>query len=171
MMTSTSEKARPRGNPTRSVIVDQIGDAKDYVDRGQRVTVVPLSIRRRHTRKLVVRPDSGPALSGEGGETDQSMIVTLGRAFYWQKLLDDGEFKTVVDLAKALRLETGWVAEVLRMTLLAPDIIQAILDGTQPRDLNLHVLRGREMAISRDWHAQRQQMGFGQHRDGIEAHD
>jgi hypothetical protein len=160
MMNNTSEKIGFRGNPTRSVIVDQTGEAKDYVDRGQRVTVVPLCIRRRHTRKLIIRPNSGPTLTCEGGETDQSMIVTLSRAFYWQKLLDDGEFKTVVDLAKALRLEIGWVAEVLRMTLLAPDIVQAVLDGRQPRNLNLHVLRGREKNISRVWETQRQELGF-----------
>ena len=160
MMNSTSEKIRPRGNPTRSVLVDQTGEANDYVDQGQRVTVIPLSIRRRHTRKLIVRPDSQILQLGCDGESDQSMIVTLGRAFYWQKLLDDGEFKTVVDLARALRLEVGWVAEVIRMTLLAPDIIQAILDGNQPRDLNLHVLRGRAVYISRDWGVQREQLGL-----------
>lgn len=55
------------------------------------------------------------------------------------------------DLAKALRLAIGWVAEVLRMTLLAPNIIQAVLDSSQPRDLNLHVLRGRGTIITRDW--------------------
>lgn len=159
-MTNTSENMRPRGNPTRSVFVDQTGEAKDYVDQGQRVTVVPLCIRRRHTRKLIIRTELGPMQTSEGGETDRSMIITLGRAFYWQKLLDDGEFKTVVDLAKALRLETGWVAEVLRMTLLAPDIIQSILDGTQPRDLNLHVLRGRGTNISREWVIQREQLRF-----------
>lgn len=157
-MNSTSEKIRSRGNPTRSVLVNQTGEAKDYVDQGQRVTVIPFSIRRRHTRKLIVRPDSRTSQLGCDGETDQSMIVALGRAFYWQKLLDDGEFKTVIDLARALRLEVGWVAEVLRMTLLAPDIIQAILDGNQPRDLNLHVLRGRAKCISRDWSVQREQL-------------
>lgn len=161
-MTNTSKKIGLQGNPTRSVIVDKTGEAKDYIDRGQRVTVVPLSIRRRHTRKLVVRPDSGPALSRDGGETDLSMIITLGRAFYWQKLLDDGEFKTVIELSNALRLETGWVAEVLRMTLLAPDIIQSVLDGTQPRELNLHALRGRGNSISRNWVKQIEYLGFRQ---------
>ena len=160
MMTNTAKKIASRGNPTRSVIVDQTGKAIDYVDRGHRVTVVPLSIRRRHTRKLIIRPNSAVSQSSDAGEADQSMIITLGRAFYWQKLLDDGEFRTVIDLAKALRLEVGWVAEVLRMTLLAPDIIQSILDGTHPRSLSLHVLRGREKTISREWKIQRDELRF-----------
>ena len=148
------------GNPTRSVFVDKTGEAKHYVDRGQRVTIVPVSIRRRHTRKLIIRPEPPASQGSDGGATNQSMIVTLGRAFYWQKLLDDGEFKTVIELAKALRLETGWVAEVLRMTLLAPEIIQSVLDGTQPRELNLHLLRGRARNLPRAWKAQLKQLGL-----------
>jgi hypothetical protein len=56
---------------------------------------------------------------GSGGE-DISMIRALGKAFYWQKLLDQGEFATIRDLSRSMKWERGWVAEVLRMTMLAP---------------------------------------------------
>jgi hypothetical protein len=59
-----------------------------------------------------------------------------------------------------MKLEQGWVAEVLRMTTLAPDIIEAILDGQQPRHLNLQTLRGRHDQMRRDWQEQRQALGF-----------
>jgi hypothetical protein len=59
-----------------------------------------------------------------------------------------------------LKLEPGWVAEVLRLTMLAPDIIEAILDGRQPRHLNLQTLRGRHELLPRDWSEQRKVLGF-----------
>ena len=48
------------------------------------------------------------------------MIKTLGKAFYWKRLIDDGTYSTTTDLAHAFKVEPGWAAEVLRMTMLAP---------------------------------------------------
>ncbi len=67
---------------------------------------------------------------------------------------------TITALAHRLNLEAGWVAEVLRMTRLAPVIVQAVLSGTQPRHLNLHTLRGRQVMVPVDWEEQRQLFGF-----------
>jgi hypothetical protein len=63
-------------------------------------------------------------------------------------------------LARALKLEPGWVAEVLRLTLLAPDIVEAILNGRQPRPLSLQTLRGPHDLLPRDWVEQRRVLGF-----------
>ena len=78
----------------------------------------------------------------------------------WQRLLDEGRYPTANDLARSLKLEPGWVAEVLRLTTLAPDIIELVLEGRQPRDLNLHTLRGRRDQLPRDWQEQRKALGF-----------
>ncbi|MFZ5557218.1 MAG: hypothetical protein ACOZDY_10945, partial [Pseudomonadota bacterium] len=94
------------------------------------------------------------------GGLDAPMIKTLGKAFYWKRLLEEGRYPTTTDLARALKLEPGWVAEVLRLTLLAPDIVEAILDGRQPRHLNLQTLRGRHDLLPRDWAEQREVLGF-----------
>jgi hypothetical protein len=83
------------------------------------------------------------------------MIKTLGKAFYWKRLIDDGTYSTTTDLAHAMKVEPGWAAGVLRMTMLAPDIVEAIFEGRQPRHLNLHTLRGRQEQLPRDWAAQR----------------
>jgi len=88
------------------------------------------------------------------------MIKTLGKAFYWKRLIDEGVYPTTADLARALKVETGWAAEVLRMTMLAPDIVEAIFEGRQPRHLNLHTLRGRQDLLPRDWGEQRRLLGF-----------
>ena len=89
-----------------------------------------------------------------------ALIRTLAKAFYWQGLIDSGEVANASDLARNLKLEVGWVCEVLRMTRLAPDIIRAILEGRQPRQLNLHAVRGRDTEVPLDWDEQRGLFGF-----------
>jgi hypothetical protein len=64
------------------------------------------------------------------------------------------------EVARQLKLEPGWVAEVLRLTQLAPDIVQAILDGQQPRHLNLHAVRRCQAEVPVAWDAQRRLLGF-----------
>lgn len=147
-------------NPRKRAIRVEVGtDARSYVSDGQRVTLVPLTIKRRQNRKLLIPPTPESTASAAGG-LDASMIKTLGKAFYWKRLLEEGRYPTTTDLARALKLEPGWVAEVLRLTLLAPDIVEAILDGRQPRHLNLHTLRGRQDLLPRDWGEQRRLLGF-----------
>ena len=79
---------------------------------------------------------------------------------YWQKIIDTGEMANASELARRFKLESGWVSEVLRMTRLAPDIIRAILEGRQPRHLNLHTMRGRQAEVPLDWDAQRRLFEF-----------
>ncbi|MFV0283748.1 MAG: hypothetical protein ACK5JE_08170 [Castellaniella sp.] len=138
------------------VRIEPAGTARHYTQDHHRVTAVPLTIRRRQNRKVLIPPsESGSALAAGG--LDAPMIKTLGKAFYWLKQLDSGKYSTIADLARSQGMEPGWVAEILRMTLLAPDIIETIIAGEQPRYLNLHALRGRaDFEWPRDWQAQRE---------------
>jgi len=146
-------------NPRKRAVRIEVGtDARSYTSGAQRVTLVPLTIKRRQNRKLLIPP--APDAATATGSLDVPMIKTLGKAFYWKRLLDEGVYTTTVDLARALKLEPGWAAEVLRMTMLAPDIVEAIFEGRQPRHLNLHTLRGREELLPRDWGEQRRLLGF-----------
>ncbi len=146
-------------NPRKRVVHIEVGtDARSYVSGGQRVTLVPLTIKHRQNRKLLIPP--APDATGTAGGFDAPMIKTLGKSFYWKRLIDEGVYPTTADLARALKVETGWAAEVLRMTMLAPDIIEAIFEGRQPRHLNLHTLRGRQDLLPRDWGEQRRLLGF-----------
>ena len=146
-------------NPRKRVVHIEVGtDARSYVSGGQRVTLVPLTIKHRQNRKLLIPP--APDATGTAGGFDAPMIKTLGKSFYWKRLIDEGVYPTTADLARALKVETGWAAEVLRMTMLAPDIVEAIFEGRQPRHLNLHTLRGRQDLLPRDWAEQRRLLGF-----------
>ena len=114
-MTSHAKPAMHPDNPRlRNVRIDIGEDARNYVSGQQRVTMVPLTIRRKQNRKVMTPPPGETSVLNSGGE-DVSMIRTLGKAFYWQKLLDQGKFATIRDLATAMKLEAGWVAEVLRI--------------------------------------------------------
>lgn len=135
------------------------GPSREYQSQGSAVTFVPLTIKRRHTRKLLIAPP-GQEDAKVRSSFDLPMIRTIGKAFYWQKLLDSGEVANATELARQLKLEPGWVAEVLRLTRLAPDIVQAILEGRQPRHLNLHAIRGRQADVPVDWDEQRRLLGF-----------
>ena len=146
-------------NPRKRTVHIEVGtDARSYVSGGQRVTLVPLTIKHRQNRKLLIPP--APDATGAAGGFDAPMIKTLGKAFYWKRLIEEGVYSTTADLARALKVETGWAAEVLRMTMLAPDIVEAIFEGRQPRHLNLHTLRGRQDLLPRDWGEQRRLLGF-----------
>lgn len=144
------------------------GPVRQYSTTENRITFVPLTIKRRQQRTLLIAPQ----MEGKGGASaeqtspaavasfDLPLIRTLGKAYYWQKLLDSDEVPTIAALANRLNLHQGWVAEVLRMKRLAPDIVQAILNGKQPRHLNLHLLRGRHAVVPLIWQEQRQLFGF-----------
>ena len=145
-----------------AVRVEATEQPRDYVGAmGKRITLVPLTIKRRSNRKLLIAPPETASQVGDAtGGLDTPMIKTLGKAFHWQRLLDDGVYATTKEMAEALKLEPGWAAEVLRMALLAPDIVAAIVEGRQPRHLNLHALRGRLEVLPRDWNEQRRLLGM-----------
>jgi hypothetical protein len=72
--------------------------------------------------------------------TSIAMVKALARAFRWRKMLDASVYTTLVDLAKAKRIRKAYVSQILRLTLLAPEIIEASVDGRQPAGLQLGVL-------------------------------
>jgi hypothetical protein len=65
------------------------------------------------------------------------MVKALARAFRWRRMLDKGVHATLEDLAKAKGVPPSYVSRVLRLTLLAPEIVEAILDGRQPPKMKL----------------------------------
>ena len=146
----------------RKVDITPSGKARQFEIDGRSVTFVPLAIKRRRYSKVLVPPPGAKSakVNKITSSFDLPMIRTLGRAFYWQRLLDAGEVPNATELARRFKLEPGWVTEVLRMTRLAPDIVRAIVEGRQPRHLNLHALRGRQAEVPVNWEEQRVLFGF-----------
>jgi hypothetical protein len=104
---------------------------------GETITVhIPMTFRRRGGRKLVVTPDG--AEWARRPRVDNAMVKALARAFRWRKMLDEGTHATLEDLARAKGVHATYVSRVLRLTMLAPDVVEAILDGRQPVELQLY---------------------------------
>ena len=103
---------------------------------GETITVhIPMTFRKRGGRKLVVTPDG--AAWAPRPRVDNAMVKALARAFRWRKMLDTGVHATLEDLARAKGVRATYVSRILRLTLLAPEIVEAILDGRQPAGLQL----------------------------------
>ncbi len=101
---------------------------------------VPVTIRKRGGRRLVVAPDGAP-WSRPRARIDNTLIKALARAHRWKKMLDEGRYGSVTELAAGEKLDRGYLGKILMLTLLAPDIVEAVLDGRQPAELGVHVLR------------------------------
>jgi hypothetical protein len=71
---------------------------------------------------------------------DPAMVKALARAFRWKRLLETGRYASISEIATAEKIDRGFVGSLLRLTLLAPDLIDAILDGRQPAGLGLPAL-------------------------------
>jgi hypothetical protein len=115
------------------------------------VTVrIPLVFRKHGGRKAVISPD-GHAWGPSEPLVDRALVRALARAFRWRQLLDDGVYGTLNDLARAERVSQSHVSRILRLTLLAPGLVEAILDGRQPPALKLDdLLEG----FPAEWHRQ-----------------
>lgn len=107
----------------------------------QTVTVeVPFTIRKRGGRKQVITPDGASAWVSPRTRIDNTMIKAIARGFRWRKLLETGVYGTIDEIAAQEKINSSYVSRVLRMTLLAPSIVEEILDGRQPTKVTLAVL-------------------------------
>ncbi len=106
-------------------------------DRDTITVHVPLTFRKRGGRKQVVVPDGATAWAPARARIDNAMIKAIARGFRWRNLLETGVHTTVEDIATAERINPSYVSRVLRLTLLAPAIVEAILDGRQGPEITL----------------------------------
>lgn len=123
----------------------------------QMLTVrVPLAVRKqRGGRKLMIAPSSttsrGPAAA------DTTLVKALARAFRWRRMMEAGRYATIDELAAAEKINSSYVSRLLRLTLLAPDIVEAILNGRQPDGMTLPgLMKGFsvEWSMQHEWAAQ-----------------
>jgi hypothetical protein len=111
-------------------------------------TFVPLAFGRRGVQRVLI--------TDTHGVHDVTLLEGIARAFYWQHLLDTGVMPSGSAIARAEKLHHSVVNELLRLTLLAPDLIESFLSGKQPRRLTLMWFQRNRLMV--DWHAQRQLM-------------
>ena len=113
--------------------------------------VVPFTIRKRGGRKLILTPDGSVAPTTPRARPDSALLKALARGFRWKKMLQEGDFQTLDEIADAEKINPSYVSRLLRMTLLSPEIVEAILAGRQPLGLTLNKAM---KPFSTDWASQ-----------------
>jgi hypothetical protein len=89
---------------------------------------VPLAIRHRPGRKTVVTPMTD-GVAPVTTRADPTLVKALARGFRYQRMLDEGRYASISEMAEAERIERGYLGSLLRLTLLAPDLVTNALDG------------------------------------------
>lgn len=97
---------------------------------------VPLTIRRRPGKKTVVTPMTN-GIAPVMTRADPALVKALARAFRYQRMLDKGRYASITEMAAAERIERGYLGSLLQLTLLAPDIVEAILDDRHLQERGL----------------------------------
>jgi hypothetical protein len=89
---------------------------------------VPLTSKRRGARKFLVGP-GGIAWTGRRVVVDNTIVKALGRAYRWKAMLESGDYGSVTELSRSEKTNLSYLCRMLRLTLLAPDIVEALLNG------------------------------------------
>ena len=102
---------------------------------------IPIRLQRRGGRKLIMTRE-GVGGTGTEANAGRTLIKALVRAHRWQRRIESGRAKSITDLAEQEGVTDAYVCRLLPLTCLAPDIVEAILDGRQPKGLRLAEVLG-----------------------------
>jgi hypothetical protein len=94
---------------------------------------VPFRVVKRGGRKEMQLPEG----AAQPPRTDSTLVKALARAFRWKRMLESGDFATIAELAEREGIASSYMTRVLRLTLLAPQIVEAIVDGRQGPEVTL----------------------------------
>ncbi len=143
-----------------------VGDGKPHERRhpleggGVRITTfVPFHFKKRGIKKVIVAPEGvsqpiavtdTPVLTPE---QDRPLLKALGRGIYWQQLIDNGTVASGTEIAERECIHRSTVNDLLRLALLAPDIVQAAYEGRLPRAVSLEAILRAKVPL--EWNEQR----------------
>src|SRR5512147_1705143 len=134
--------------------------ARNWEFDGSTITVrIPITWRRHGGRKLIMAPDGGDAWAPAKLRPDETLIRALARAHRWKRSIEYGTYRSAAEIAEAEGVTRSFVSRMLRLTLLAPDIQEAILEGGQPKAMQLEELT---RAMPSGWAEQRESVAIGQ---------
>ncbi len=116
------------------------------------VTVrVPMRLTNRRKRKLVIAPGTTRSGLSRHARVDQALVKALARARHWQRMLEAGTFTSITELAVSEKMDRSYVCKTLRLNILAPKLVEAVLDGTEPAGTSLEMLFS---PFPSEWHLQ-----------------
>ena len=116
-----------------------------------RSTEVPMQFRRRGGKAVIVLPNGSRAATQQEATVDNTMIKVLARAFRWQRLMNDGTYTSMEEMAVAENISPSYISRILRLSYLSPSIVEAILEGRHPAHLTMKDLL---VPFPQDWQDQ-----------------
>jgi hypothetical protein len=120
---------------------------------GSTVTIrLSMRLNRTGGRKVVIAPGLDEELAVNIDHPPAVLLKAVGRAFRWQRLLDEGSYSTIQEIAAAEKINESYVGRLLRLSVLAPDVLLAILDGRS----NSPTLASLMKPLPADWGKQRE---------------
>jgi hypothetical protein len=133
-----------------------IQSAETRLDGNMLVIRIPMKFQRRGGRKRIVAPDGSELAPRSKPQPDGTLVKALARAWRWQRMLDEGVYASVSDIGDAEDISKSYVSRILRLALLAPDLVEAILAGSTDQVLMLEKL---QRPLPASWAEQRQMIG------------
>jgi hypothetical protein len=116
---------------------------------------IPMRLQRRGGRKLIMTPE-GAKMPTPKPRPDETLNKALVRAHRWRRRIESGQARSITDLAEQEGVTDAYVCRLLPLTCLAPDVVEAILDGRQPKGLRLAEMLGN---VPLAWDGQRATLG------------
>jgi hypothetical protein len=112
-----------------------------------------MRFQRRGGRNRIVALDGNEIAPGSKPQPDGALVKALARAWRWQRMLDEGVYTSVSEVGNAENISKSYVSRILRLALLAPDVVEAILAGSTDQALVL------ERPLPAGWEEQRRICG------------
>ena len=100
-------------------------------------TDITMKFRIRGGKTVMVLPDGSRAIERKDAIVDSTMVKIIARGHRWHRLLADGAYATIEDLAAAEKINASYVSRVTRLAFLSPGLTEAILEGRQPSHLTM----------------------------------
>lgn len=128
-------------------------------NRGESLSIrVPMKMKTRGGRKEIIVPE-GLSDSTVPGRTvyQKALVIACARGHRWKEMLDSGQYASLHELAESVGVDPAYASRLLRFTLLAPDIVEAMLDGREPSGFSVNKLTRAVPAL---WEKQRKEYGF-----------
>jgi hypothetical protein len=126
--------------------------ADTRLDGATLVVRIPMRFQHRGSRKRIVAPDGSELSPATTSQPDTTLVKALARAWRWQRMLDEGVYTSVSEIGDAENISKSYVSRILRLPLLAPEIVEAIFAGEADQGMMLEQL---ERPVPASWEEQR----------------
>jgi hypothetical protein len=127
-------------------------DVQTRLEGSTLIVRIPMRFQRRSGRKRIIAPDGSEIAPTSNPQPDGTLIKALERAWRWQRQLDQGVYASASEIGDAENISKSYVSRIVRLALLAPDIVASILAGQTDQTL----MRGHlELPLPASWEEQR----------------